>query len=97
MKKKTFQAQKSPGKQKIKMSWKNSGKATAEFFNHKLLFWKILTLTLKSSKKMHMRNNMLTFKWHSQERSCRFSPKKVNAFEMHLEQKLHAKCKINSF
>ena len=32
-----------------------------------------------------------------QERSCSFSLKKVNAFEMHLEHKLQSKFKINSF
>ena len=32
-----------------------------------------------------------------QERSCSFSLKKVNAFEMHLEHKLQSKCKINPF
>ena len=35
--------------------------------------------------------------FNSQERSFGFSPKKVNAFKMHLKQKLHVKCKINSF
>ena len=45
---------------------------------------------------------MLTLKWHlnafkCQERSCSFSLKKVNVFEMHLEHKLQSKGKINSF
>ena len=35
--------------------------------------------------------------FNSQERSMSFLSKKVNAFEMHLEQKLHAGCKINPF
>ena len=42
---------------------------------------------------------MLTFKmaFKCQERSCSFSLKRVNSFEMHLEHKLQPKCKINSF
>ena len=42
---------------------------------------------------------MFTFKkaFKCQERSCSFSLKKVNSFEMHLEHKLQPKCKINSF
>ena len=32
-----------------------------------------------------------------QEKSCSFSLKELNAFEMHLETKLQSKFKINSF
>ena len=43
--------------------------------------------------------HMLTFKWHLiLKKDLAVSlQEKVNAFEMHLEEKLHAKCKINSF